>query len=102
MEKRRRSKRETTSMDFGDCTLHIIKNAVLNTTKTELKLALDCPTRNASDTNALLKQICGRFFESSGPTVVEECGRSGEMEKKKVFTCYLYFRCLCLLESSRN
>ena len=76
---RRRRKRDTTqSIDFGDCTLHIMHQQVVNETKTQVKLALDC--KNSSiDTGKLMQMICSKFFE--GSTTVEQCGKQGEMKK---------------------
>ena len=76
------------TMQIGDCVLHILNSAIVNTTKTEVKLALDFPNHNGTiDTGPILKQICGILFSGEdSSTVVEQCGRTGEMEKKKVST----------------
>lgn len=80
-----RTRRDQT-ISIGDCTLHILNRAIVNTTKTEVKLALDCPNHNGTvDTGPILKQICSILFAGEDSSmVVEQCGRTGEMEKKKV------------------
>lgn len=76
---RRRRRRDTSSFDFGDCTIHVIQNKIVNSTKTEVKLALDCRNETNSD---VLSQVCSILLKSSVPsTVIEQCGANGEMKK---------------------
>jgi len=89
--KRRRKRRDVTqSIDFGDCTLHIMHQEVVNQTKTKVKIALDCKDSNLTsvETGRLMQMICSKFFQGSDSTTkVEQCGKQGEMkkvEKKKV------------------
>lgn len=76
---RQRRRRDTSSFDFGDCTIHVIQNKIINSTKTEVKLALDCGNETNND---VLNQVCSILLKSSVPsTAIEQCGTNGEMKK---------------------